>query len=242
MKFTSPLIEAVFKERPNRFLGIVDFEGTRTQCFIPNPGRMKELLISGTKVYIQRKEGKNRKTKYDIVLVDLHGTLVSVDSRIPNKLVGEAIDEGLILEFDGYRVAKSEHTVEDSRLDFLLEGEEGKLFLEVKSCTLVKGNTAYFPDAPTKRGSRHLNTLSRCLEKGRAAAFVVIQRSDATFFRPYAENDPVFAETLKSVQELGVEVIVYNCKVSTQGIWIHRKVRAQIHENINKEHKNTSQI
>ena len=242
MQFTPPLIEATFMERPNRFLGIVDLDGVSTQCHIPNPGRMMELLTEGAKVYIQKKTGPGRKTMYDLILVEHRGVLVSVDSRTPNNLADEAITQGRIPEFAGYRIKKREHTIEDSRLDFLLEGAEGLLFLEVKSCTLIRDGVALFPDAPTKRGSRHLNTLQRCLRKGRAAVLLIIQRPDAVVFRPNAVTDPVFADTLKKVHNQGVEVIAYDCKVSTYGIWINKKIEVKIRENNIKEHKNTGQI
>ena len=241
MQFTSPLIEARFVERPNRFLGIVDLKGVRTKCHIPNPGRMMELLTEGAKVYIQEKTGQGRKTLYDLTLVEHQGVLVSVDSRTPNNLADEAITQGKIPEFKGYRIKKREHTVEDSRLDFLLEGDEGPLFLEVKSCTLIRDGVALFPDAPTKRGSRHLNTLLRCLKKGRAAVLLVIQRPDASVFSPNAVTDPVFADTLRKVHNKGVEVITYDCKVSTHGIWINKKIEVKISEINIKEHKNSSQ-
>ena len=63
---------------------------------------------------------------------------------------------------------------------------------------------------------------------------MIVQRADASVFMPNAETDPVFADTLRRVHKQGVEVIVYNCDVSTQGICIYRKVRAKIHQNYNK--------
>ncbi|MBS7637348.1 DNA/RNA nuclease SfsA, partial [Candidatus Bathyarchaeota archaeon] len=58
------------------------------------------------------------------------------------------------------------------------------LFLEVKSCTLVENGVALFPDAPTSRGERHMKTLIKALEFGRAAVLFLVQRGDAEVFRP----------------------------------------------------------
>ena len=46
-----------------------------------------------------------------------------------------------------------------SRLDFLLEKNGTKIYVEAKNCTLVENNVAMFPDAVTKRGTKHLQEL-----------------------------------------------------------------------------------
>ena len=224
MKYTSPLLEARFISRPNRFLGIIEHGGDKKECFIPNPGRMKELLVPGTKIYIQHKKGVGRKTEYDLILVEHRNTLVSIDSRLPNILTADAIKEQTIKPFRGYNIKKAEYTRGDSRLDFLLEGEKGRIFVEVKSCTLVNGDVALFPDAPTKRGSKHLKNLENCLTEGRAAMLIIVQRSDANVFSPNVVTDEVFAETLRRVSEQGVEVYAYTCKISLDEAIIMREI------------------
>ncbi|MFB0557518.1 MAG: DNA/RNA nuclease SfsA, partial [Candidatus Bathyarchaeia archaeon] len=117
------MVPAVFRERPNRFLGVVDVGGEEILCFIPNPGRMEELLYPGSKVYLMEMPSEARKTRYDLILVNLKGTLVSIDSRVPNKLVAEAIQLSNFSEFQGLRIEKKEPLFGGSRLDFLLTGD-----------------------------------------------------------------------------------------------------------------------
>ena len=228
MKYTSPLLEARFISRPNRFLGIIEHGGVKKECFIPNPGRMKELLIPGAKIYIQHKKGVGRKTEYDLILVEHRNTLVSIDSRLPNTLIAEAIKGKTIRPFRDYSVKKAEYTRGDSRLDFLLEGKKGKVFVEVKSCTLVNGDVALFPDAPTKRGRKHLKNLENCLTEGRAAILIIIQRSDAKVFSPNNMTDQIFSDTLRRVSELGVEVYAYTCKISLDEAIIAKKIPVKL--------------
>ena len=228
MKYSSPLLEATFVDRPNRFLGIIEIEGIKKKCFIPNPGRMKELLYPGAKLFIQHKKAEGRKTEYDLILVEHRNTLVSIDSRLPNILTAEAVNEEKIPEFRNYKVKKAEYTRGDSRLDFLLEGEKGRFFVEVKSCTLVKGDVALFPDAPTKRGSKHLKNLENCLTEGRAAMLIIVQRSDANSFTPNIFTDQTFSETLRRVSDIGVEVYAYTCKISLEEIKISKKIPVKL--------------
>jgi sugar fermentation stimulation protein A len=224
MLFGGDLKPALFKARPNRFLGEVEIDGERSLCFIPNPGRMKEFLHLDAKVYVQRKPSGHRKTSLDLVLVDLDGILISVDSRVPNNIVAEAIEAGHLTEFQGMKIEKKETTFEDSRLDFGLSGSSVHMLLEVKSCTLVKDGVALFPDAPTRRGRRHLHTLISALDLGRAAILFLIQRSDAKAFAPNQETDPLFSEALREAAEEGVEVYAYNSNVTLHGLSIGSKL------------------
>jgi len=206
MRFGGALTPATFKARSNRFLGEVEIEGRRALCFIPNPGRMEELLRIDARVHLLERIKGVRKTRYDLVLVDTDGTLVSIDSRTPNTVVAEAIEAGRLPEFRGLRIEKREPTFGDSRLDLRLADCSSSLMLEVKSCTLVKDGVGFFPDAPTKRGRRHIHALVRALETGRAALLFLIQRGDADALRPNEETDPEFADAIREAAVDGVSI------------------------------------
>jgi sugar fermentation stimulation protein A len=224
MRFKSDPIATTLLERPNRFLGVVDLEGVRTLCHIPDPGRLRELLYPGVKVYIVESPGEGRKTAYDMVLADHGGTLVSVDSRLPNRLLAEAMEAGSLPEFTGYRVARTEPAFMDSRFDLLLARGYSELVLEAKSCTLVEGGIALFPDAPTLRGARHMRTLVHALRDMEAAAVFVVQRPDARIFRPHREMDPGFSDALVAAASAGVQVYAYRCDVSLEGVRIAGRI------------------
>jgi sugar fermentation stimulation protein A len=217
-------VEARLVDRPNRFLGVVEMEGSEEMCFIPNPGRMHELMVPGTRVYLLEKRGERRKTRYDMVLVDYKGVLVSVDSRLPNTLVAEAVHDGRLREFKGYTVERTEPVFHDSRLDLVLSDGEEQVMVETKSCTLVEEGVARFPDAPTKRGARHMRTLVKALDGGRAAAVFVIQRDDAQEFMPNDRTDPVFGEALRLAASMGVEAYAYVSDVSLRGVEVRERV------------------
>jgi len=155
-----------------------------------------------------------RKTRFDLILVECQGNLVSVDSRVPNTVVEEAIELGLIPEFSGYRVECREPTFYDSRFDFLLTNDQRRVFVEVKSCTLVVDGLALFPDAPTRRGIRHLLRLYDALSSGRSAIIFLIQRGDANALRPNWHADPAFAAAFEEDQLKNVEAYAYDSRVT----------------------------
>ena len=208
------LLKGHFISRDNRFSATVEVEGSKAWAHVPNSGRLRELFTPGRPVWVSRASNPERKTAFDLKLVEYNGVLVSVDARLPNPLFAEALAGNRLADFP-YPIVDREVTRGHSRLDFLLQGPQGRCWVETKSITLVEDGTAMFPDAPTERGRKHLFTLIDILAEGdRAAVVFVVQRPDARRFRPHPAADPLFAEALKQAATSGVEVKAYTCDVS----------------------------
>ncbi|MFX0133893.1 MAG: DNA/RNA nuclease SfsA [Candidatus Hodarchaeota archaeon] len=204
MLLAKNIIEANFIDRPNRFLGIVELNSKKVQCFIPNPGRMKELFTENKKVWLKLISNINRKTSYDLIAVEYEDRIVSIDSRVPNKFVFHLLQSRYLFNFE-FDEIKPEFSYKNSRLDFFLRKNNEKYLVEVKSCTLVKDKTALFPDAPTERGARHVSELIGALKEGYKSFIIfIIQREDAKFFSPNEETDKEFSEKLKLAEKEGV--------------------------------------
>ena len=220
MDLGSDLVEGVFVERLNRFAALVDVNGKQVLVHVANSGRMGELFVPGFRVLLKPRPGAHRKTRFDLTLVDMGFGLASADARLPNALVWEALEKGLLPQFADYPQITPESTFGDSRFDFLLEGPAGKCYpgkcyIETKSVTLVVDGVGLFPDAPTTRGVKHLKGLEHALAKGhRASAIFVIQRSDAQAFSTSDDSDPEFALALRHAISVGVEVFAYKCRLT----------------------------
>ena len=219
MDLGGDLVEGIFLERVNRFLARVEVDGREVGVHVANSGRMKELFVPGWRVLIRPVAGEHRKTKYDLVLVDMGQALASADARAPNALLEESVANGHLKQFAGYTDIRREVTFGDSRLDLMLEGPQGRCYIEAKSVTLVKNGVGLFPDAPTARGAKHLRSLITVLEAGhRAAVVFVVQRPDANAFATSDPSDPELAEALRSAVAAGVEAYSYNCEVTERSI------------------------
>lgn len=221
MKY-SDIIKGKFKSRPNRFIAIVDIDGTEEICHVKNTGRCKELFVKGATVYLQKADNPNRKTLYDVIAVQKGDRLINIDSQVVN---GVALEYMPVL-FDDIKLIKPECVYGNSRFDIYLETETDKIFVEVKGVTLEKDGTALFPDAPTERGVKHLKELQKAVADGyKAFVLFVIQMDNALHFEPNRITHPEFAEELKNAQKNGVTVLAYNCTVTPDEIKIKDKVR-----------------
>ena len=219
MDLGDDLVEGIFLERVNRFLARVEVDGREVGVHVANSGRMKELFVPGWRVLVRPVSGDHRKTKFDLVLVDMGNALASADARMPNPLLAEGVANGHLQQFAGYTDMRREVIFGDSRLDLMLEGPSGLCYIEAKSVTLVTNGVGLFPDAPTIRGAKHLRTLETVLEAGhRAAVVFVVQRPDASAFATSDPSDPDLADALRSAVAAGVEAYAYNCEVTERSI------------------------
>lgn len=228
MRIRGELRRGRFIRRLNRFACLVEVDGETAEAYLPNPGRLQEILVEGAEVLLRVSNASRRKTACDLIGVRAGETWVSIDARVPNALFKEAVEQRSLREFAGYRIAREEVFFGSSRLDFLLQGEPPCL-VEVKSCTLVEEGIAKFPDAPTARGRRHLLELIKAREGGyRCAVVFIIQRGDAFAFAPNDATDSAFGEALREAARRGVEVLAYRCRFDGREIEIAGRVRVLI--------------
>ena len=224
MQIAGQLVQAEFVSRDNRFRVTVEVQGQPVWAHLPNSGRLGELLVPGRRAILIKRPSDRRKTQYDLHLIELQGRWVSLDARLPNDLVEEALLGGILPDLAGYSTVRREVPYGRSRLDFKLEGDtRPPCLVEVKSVTLVLDGLACFPDAVTMRGRRHLEELAGAVEAGyRAAVVFVVQRDDALGLRPHDESDPAFGRTLRDVARRGVELYAYACRVEPGRVEIVR--------------------
>ncbi len=219
-----------FLERPNRFIAYVEINGKKEKVHVKNTGRLKELLIPGTEVYLEKaaesKEGM-RSTAYDLVAVKKMTRIVNMDSNAPNKAVGEWLEEGGL--FSHPTLVRQETTYGNSRFDFYAEyeeqGEKRKAFIEVKGVTLENDNVVSFPDAPSERAVKHIQELERAKEEGYDTYIIfVIQMKDVTLFVPNEKTQPEFAKALLQAKKAGVKILAYDCLVGDDYMEIAEEV------------------
>ena len=200
-----PIILARFISRPNRFLVICEGkECGRVKAFLPNPGRLLELLLPEVRLYLIHNPDKtsNRATEYTVLAVERDGKPILLHTHWCNVMARQLLDAGVVPGLEETRVIRQEVKTGHSRFDFLLEDSRGRWYVEVKSCTLFGNGVAMFPDAVTARGKRHLMELDEIAGNGeaRCAVLFIVQTDDATCFMPDYHTDPEFADAMLAVR------------------------------------------
>ena len=212
------MVQGRFLFRPNRFIAHVEIGGREEVCHVKNTGRCRELLVPDAAVWCQKHDNPNRKTKYSLISVQKGRRCINMDSQIPNKVAFQWLAKGGL----GFvpTVLQTEKFYGASRFDFYLETEDGhKGFVEVKGVTLEREDAAYFPDAPTERGTKHLRELAAAAREGYfACVLFVVQMEEIAFVAPNEETDPAFAAALRQAENEGVLVRAVGCRITPDTI------------------------
>lgn len=197
----------IFRARLNRFAALVEREGLEEKVFLPNTGRLEDLLVPGREVLLEKRRDRG-KTQRDLLAIRVPGydgkpIWVGLDARMSGPLLGEV--------FGG---ATSSPRRGKSVLDLFFP-ETGKV-VEAKSVNLLdREGVARFPDAPTLRGQRHLQELLESASRGEPAGlWFAVFREDARSFCVFGERDPAFARLYERLFEEGVDVRAFRFRVT----------------------------
>ncbi len=221
-------------KRYKRFLADISLESGETlTVHCPNSGSMRGCSDPGSPVVISKSDNPKRKYAWTLEMVQKEGIWIGVNTSLTNKLVHEALKNGVIMDFGNILSIRPEIKVSaGSRLDFLLETEHGRTYLEVKNCSMAQNNIALFPDAVTVRGTKHLHELDRLRQEGfNTAVLFCVQRADAGSFTPAKAIDPVYARTLMEVHARGVGAFAYQAEVKPDEIRITTRLPVFTGEN-----------
>lgn len=217
------ICSGLFQSRPNRFIAMVEIDGRVETCHVKNTGRCRELLIPGTQVFLEKSDNPDRKTAYDLIGVMKGKVYINMDSQAPNKVAHEW------LKSQGWDRIKPECRFGNSRLDFYMEKDLRKAFMEVKGVTLEEDGIARFPDAPTERGIKHMEELIKAVQKGYEAYILfVIQMKGISRFEPNDATHPAFGETLRKAAKAGVKVLAYDCVTVPGQVRMDRPVEVNV--------------
>jgi len=239
VRFDRPLVAGRFLRREKRFLVHAELtDGRRIVAHTNNTGSMKGCLTPGHRLWLSPAANPARKLQWTLEIVEApsarqpgrrQGLIkVGVNTLLANRLVREAMENGVIGELSGYHHLRSEVQISGSRsrIDFALETEHrtgaataAQTWVEVKNVSLVEAGRGLFPDAPTERGRRHLAALAERAAAGdRAVLVFCIQRGDAQSMAPADGIDPHYGRLLREVAAAGVEVLPYRARVTLGSI------------------------
>lgn len=207
LKTLGKLEKGTFIERPNRFVGICNIDGKEKTCHIADPGRLKEILTEGREILVVKNKPHLR-MDYKLVAVKMEDGWILLNTSFHSKIAKEAIKKG-VLGFIPKKI-KSEVSFGKSRIDYLIDN---KIFVELKGCNLLIENKCLFPDAPTKRGTRHLEELIEAKKQGYEAVILIMALRECRCFDVNRNLDPVFSKTFEKALKGGVVFKGFKVKI-----------------------------
>ena len=222
MKYEN-IIFGEFIKRLNRFAALVRINERSEIVHVKNTGRLSELLLPEADIALVPGTGLGRRTAFDLVSVRKPGLgWVNIDSQACNKVAAEWLSLRPA-PFTDVQKVRPEHKFRESRFDFYMEAQKRRILMEVKGCTLERGNIGYFPDAPTERGVKHLKELQIAAEEGYETFLAfVISMPGVYKVQPNVETHPAFADVLSSAKSAGMKVLFLSCRVEPDKLEVIR--------------------
>lgn len=217
-----PLYPAQLVLRYKRFLADVILpNGETITLHCPNTGSMKNCIQPMSPCWYSTSDNLSRKYPNTLEIVTTpSGDLAGINTARSNGLVEVAIRAGVIGELQDYDNIRREvvYGSEKSRVDFVLERNDEKCFVEVKNVTLMEAKgQGLFPDAVSERGTKHLRELMQMVREGhRAVLLFCVQHTGIEWVEPADAIDPVYGKTLREAITAGVEVIAYGAEIETE--------------------------
>ena len=231
MNFEDKLISGLFIKRYKRFFVDIKLGNKIVTAHCPNTGSMFGLLQKNNKVWLTKSDNPKRKLKYTLQIIEDQSSKVGINTHITNKIAFEALDNSIIKNFKNSETIKTEVNFgSNTRFDFLIIEGKKKSFIEVKNVTLSrKKGVAEFPDSVTSRGFKHIEELLKASQKGYEIYLLyVIQRDDCNKFELAKDIDPKYCELLIKAVKKNLNILCYDCKFSTKGIKLNRKISFKI--------------
>ena len=231
MFFENKLIPGHLIKRYKRFFVDIKIKNKIITAHCPNTGSMYGLLKKGNKTWISKSNNPKRKLAYTLEIIEINKTKIGVNTHSANKIVYHAIKNNLIKEFRNILEIKPEVQFgENTRFDFMVIDKKSKVFIEVKNVTLSrKKGISEFPDAVTSRGLKHINQLIEASKKKfKVFILYLVQRNDCNEFTIAKDIDPDYATTLANAVKNKLNVLCYDCKFSSKGIKVNKKIKIKI--------------
>ncbi len=231
MNFKKKLISGELIKRYKRFFADVKIGNKTVTAHCPNTGSMMGLIEKGNKVWLSKSDNPKRKLKYTLQVIESNGSKVGVNTHLTNKIALDAIYKSKIQNFKNYDFIKQEIKFgNNTRFDLLLTKKNKKIFIEVKNVTLSRQKgIAEFPDSITSRGQKHIQELLNANKQGYDIYLLfVIQRDDCNKLKIAKDIDLKYCELLTKAVKKKLNILCYDCKFSTKGIELNRKVQFKI--------------
>ena len=232
LKFDEPLVEGIIRGRLNRFIMIVEVDGSILRCHCPATGRIGGIRMENIPCLLSR-GGEGRKTPYTVEAISLDPpakrgkSWIGINQGRANDHVGFFLKDGQLSKMADGEVRR-EVRLGSSRIDFLV----GDTYIEVKT------PLTHLPERKHLKHVKHarFNSFERLIKhyadlaknlRGKKAIVSLCYLYDAEPFRapPADKYNAKIREAVKAATKKGVENWQINMKISKKGVRLVRYFR-----------------
>ena len=228
MKFEPVLKETVLVRRYKRFLADVEIPEGVVTIHCANTGAMHGCSEPGSKAWYSTSENPKRKYNRSLEMVQTSlNHLVCVNTARANQLVREALQDQQILSLRQYSDWTAEAGIPDGsgRFDFAADN----VVMEVKMVSWMRDGIGVFPDAVSKRATRHVEALQHCASRGmKAILFFCVPHTGIRSMTLAKDIDAEYSNAVRNAMSRGMRVLAYSWNLSPSEWTLNQSVPFQL--------------
>ena len=195
-------------------------KGNHYHASTNNTGHLNEFIVAGRGAFCIPHQ-KPLKTDFRLFAIEERNCGALIDTQFQMNAFEKALEMGLVPWLHGYRMSRRNAPLDNSLIDYLLEGNGEPIYLEVKSAVLRDGDYAMYPDCPSARGRKHIRDLTSLSRNGgKAIILFMAALPEVEAFKPHKSADPELCRLLLEARRAGVEVKALNIVYQPQGSFI----------------------
>lgn len=225
MKYTfeKPLIEGLIKERPNRFIMLVEIDGDVQKCHCPTTGKIGAIEFKDVPCLLSESDDPSRKTKYTVeAIYPEKNVCVGINQTKVNTYVDYFLKNNALPELVNVEVVRREVKLNSSKIDFLVNND---LYLEVKTplLNLPFGKRADLSRFNSfDRTGRHYQEISSQVPNGHKAIVAMCFMYEAKPFKTPAEVKQEIKDIVKESTDKGLVRWQINLNIDKEGVTLDK--------------------
>lgn len=167
------VIQGVFKEElKNRFLCLVEINGSDTLCYVPSSCRLSNFVdLTGKNVLLLKNKDTNTRTRYSVYALLVKNSYVLLNMSRVNRIVLENIYSRRFSLLGARKTIQKELVIDGYKSDLYIN--DTNTIVEIKSILSFE-RIARFPSVHSQRALEQLKKINVLLEKGYNVCYIFV--------------------------------------------------------------------
>lgn len=220
-------IYGIFRtEIKNRFLCSVNIDGKDETCYIPSSCRLSNFIdMTGRTVLLKPIETPNARTSYAVYAVKYRTSFILLNLAQANRVIERQIRRRYFSFLGVRKKVSHEYKIGNYKTDLFIH--DTNTLIEIKS-TLSFSKKSVFPAVYSERAIKQLNEISRLLDEGYHACYVLVSLNPCV--KEIIINSEVedYYKTFMECVEKGMNYCAFSIRLREQVPELYAKIKVTI--------------
>jgi DNA-binding sugar fermentation-stimulating protein len=222
----SGIVYGEFKEEiKNRFLCIVNINGSDTVCYIPSSCRLSNFIdLANRRVILRPIKNKNARTKYAVYAIKYGQGYVPLNLSDTNRLIEKSLKRRIFSFLGARKNIYREENIDGYKSDLYITDTD--TIIEIKSVLSFSKN-ALFPTVFSGRANRQLKSIMSLLENGHKVCYMLILMYSGTKSISINEQQTEYAELFNACVKKGMAVFAFSLGMSKGEVFVKSRIKTE---------------